>query len=123
MLPKNSKHYIQPVADQLDLKYDLTEDVISFYYNELRKKLTDLACHNIQVEELGTFKAKEKELPKLYMKYTHHLSVLKTDTFNQMVIKKDITEKLDKVIALQNMIREDRKRKLEFLKKKNGKDN
>ena len=49
MLPKNSKHYIQPVADQLDLKYDLAEDVISFYYNELRKKLTDLEFVNLNL--------------------------------------------------------------------------
>ena len=122
MLPKNSKHYVQPTADSLDIDYDLAEDIISFYYSELRKSLSNLECHNIQVENLGTFKAKAKELPKLYKKYTTHLSVLKTDTFNQMVIKKDITDKLNKVLSLQAKIREDKKRKLEFLKKKYEQD-
>tara|TARA_R110002153_G_scaffold116579_3_gene260267 strand:- start:11169 stop:11534 length:366 start_codon:yes stop_codon:yes gene_type:complete len=118
MLPKNSKHYIQPTADSLNIDYDLAEDIISFYYSEVRKTLCDLKCHNIQIENLGTFKAKDKELPKLYKKYTNHLSVLKTDTFTQMAIKKEITDKLQKVKRLQTQIREDKIRKLEFLKKK-----
>jgi len=120
MLPKNSKHYVQPTADSLNIEYGLTEDVISFYYKELRSTLSNLKCHNVQVENLGTFKAKSKELPKLYMKYTSHLAVLKTDTFNQMAIKKDITDKLERVVNLQSLIREDNKRKLSFLKKKYG---
>ena len=42
MLPKSSKHYIQPTADELGLNYELVKDVIDFYYSEVRKNLTSL---------------------------------------------------------------------------------
>jgi nucleoid DNA-binding protein len=121
MLPKNNKHFLQPTSEKLDLNLTLVEDVVSFYYTELRKALSNLECHNIQVEGLGSFKIKNKELPKLVKKYENHLNVLKPETFNQMAIKKDIEEKLYKVFKAQELIENDLKRKQEFYKnKKNG---
>ena len=118
MLPKNSKHFIHPVSEKLDISQQIVEDVVSFYYSMLRKKLSNLDCHFIQVENLGLFKAKENELPKLIYKYEKHLSVIKPETFNQMAIKKEIEFKLERVNYLQNIIIEDKNRKKEFLKKK-----
>lgn len=121
MLPKNSKHYIIPTSLDLDLNSELVEDVISFYYMSLRKTLSNLECHNIQVESLGVFKVKQKELPKLVYKYEKHLSVLKPETFNQMAIKKEIEEKLESVKNLRKLLNDEKIRKKEFLKKKYGK--
>jgi hypothetical protein len=121
MLPKNNKHFLQPTSEKLDVNLTLVEDVVSFYYTELRKALSNLECHNIQVEGLGSFKIKSRELPKLIKKYENHLNVLKPETFNQMAIKKDIEEKLYKVLKAQELIEKDLERKKEFLKnKKNG---
>jgi len=121
MLPKASKHYIIPTAADLDLDAQLVEEVISFYYSTLRKSLSELTCYNIQVENIGTFKAKPKELPKLIAKYNKHLSVLNTETFRGMRTKKDVEGRLAKVVALQDQINETRERKKEFIEnKKNG---
>jgi len=121
MLPKASKHYIQPTAEELDLDAQLIEHAVSFYYSTLRKALSDLKCYNIQVENIGTFKAKSKELPKLIAKYNKHLSVLNVETFRGMQTKKDVEGKLAKVVGLQDQINETRERKKEFFKnKKNG---
>jgi hypothetical protein len=120
MLPKNSKHYIVPTAEQLELDLQLVEDAVSFYYANLRSALSNLVCHNIQVENLGSFKAKSRDLPKLVIKYKKHLSVIKTDTFNQMAIKKDVESKLEKVVNLQKLIKEDKERKAKFLKNKHA---
>lgn len=120
MLPKNSKHYIVPTAEELELDTTLVEDVVSFYYASLRKALVDLECHQIQVENLGTFKAKEKELPKLVAKYTKHLEVLNPETFQQMQLKKSVENKLEKVMALQQLFNEERERKKQFLENKYG---
>ncbi len=121
MLPKNSKHYVIPTSLNLELNPELVEDVISFYFESLRKTLSNLECHNIQVEGLGVFKAKTKELPKLISKYEKHLDVLKPETFNQMAIKKEVEEKLKAVKKLNDLINSDKERKKEFLKKKYGK--
>lgn len=120
MLPKSSKHYIVPAAEELDMNPQLVEDVVTFYYRTVRKALSDLKCHFIQVENLGSFNAKANQLPKLIAKYQNHLKVLKPETFQQMTLKKDIEARMEKVISLQNMIKADRQRKKEFLEKKYG---
>ena len=123
MLPKSSKHYILPTAEEFDINPQLVEDVVAFYYSKLRLALVNLDHFAIKAENLGTFNAKKKELPKLYAKYTNHLSVLKTETFRQMQTKKEVERKLDRVSKLQKLISEESKRKQEFLKTKNHEKN
>jgi hypothetical protein len=120
MLPKNSKHFIHPTTEKLDVDQQLVVDLVGFYYSTLRKALSNLDCHFIQVENLGLFKAKPNELPKLIHKYEKHLSVLQPETFNQMATKKDVESKLERVLKLKEMINQDKQRKKEFLKQKYG---
>jgi predicted RNase H-like nuclease (RuvC/YqgF family) len=120
MLPKNSKHYIVPTAEDLDVSSALVEDVVGFYYSTLRKTLGGLESPIVQVENLGSFNAKAKELPKLVAKYTKHLSVLKPETFNQMSTKKNVENKLEEVLALQQKITDEKKRRTQFNIKKYG---
>ena len=89
MLPKSSKHYLQPTADLLNVDQQLVEDLISFYYSRLRKALSDLDAPNIRVENIGTFKAKNKKLKELYVRYSKHLEVTSSDTMQQMRVKKN----------------------------------
>jgi len=121
MLPKNSKHYIIPTAEDLGLDSQMVEDVVSFYYASLRKALSKFACHNIQVENIGSFSVKKQKIPYLIKKYDKHLSVLKTDTFNQMAIKKEVELKLKQVLELQELLNEEKQRRQDFLKRKYGK--
>ena len=121
MLPKSHKHFIQPTSEELGISKSLVEDVITFYYYELRKTLSNLEFHNIQVEGVGSFKVKHNELLRLIKKYENHLSVITPDTFSQMTIKKDIEDKLAKVLKAHAFLIEDFDRKKEFYKqKKNG---
>ncbi len=69
MLPKSSKHFIKPTADQLECNLTLVEDAVGFFYQELRRNLVEMKHPNIQVQNLGSFKAKTNELPKLIAKY------------------------------------------------------
>jgi len=119
MLPKNSKHFIKPTADELDCDMDLVGDVVSFFYKDVRKNLVEMNSPNIQVENLGSFKAKKNELPKLVAKYNKHLDVLKPETFNQVTLYKSIKIKLEKVLGLQKQIDDEKQRKTNFIKTKN----
>jgi len=123
MLPKNSKHYIKPTADKLDISTDLVDDAVSFYYSGLRKVLHEMKGPNIQVENLGSFKVKQSELSKLTDKFNRHLNVLKPETFRQMAVKKNIETKLKKVTNLQKIIDEEKVRKQNFMKTKNEQRN
>jgi len=119
MLPKSSKHFIQPTADKLECPVELVEDVVSFFYSAVRKSLVEMKGPNIQVENLGSFKAKPGELPKLAAKYQKHLEVLKPETFNQRTLQENLTVKLERVKGLQKQILAERVRKAEFIQLKN----
>tara|TARA_R110002020_G_scaffold23658_5_gene78630 strand:- start:13996 stop:14367 length:372 start_codon:yes stop_codon:yes gene_type:complete len=121
LLPKNSKHYVIPTAEDLNTNSQLVEDIVSFYYASLRKALSSLDCHNIQVEKIGTFKIRKNKVPRLIAKYKKHLSVLKTETFNQMAIKKEVEQRLKEVENLKKLLDSEKERRNEFLKKKYGK--
>jgi len=118
MLPKNSKHFIQPTAEQLDCDPELVNDAISFFYKDVRKNLVDMSSSNIQIENLGSFKAKKNELPKLVTKYTKHLKVLKPETFNQVTLQKNLQARLEKVSNLLKQITDEGLRKKQFMQTK-----
>jgi nucleoid DNA-binding protein len=121
MLPKKSKHFINPTANKLDLDPDLVDDAVSFFYSGIRKSLIEMEGPNIQIENLGSFKAKQNELPKLVAKYTKHLDVLKPETFNQMTLMKELQSKLARVLNLQKIIGSEKARKTKFKEQKNAK--
>ena len=118
MLPKNSKHFIQPTAEQLDCDPELVNDAISFFYKDVRKNLVDMSSSNIQIENLGSFKAKKNELPKLVTKYMKHLKVLKPETFNQVTLQKNLQARLEKVSNLLKQITDEGLRKKQFMQTK-----
>jgi len=118
LLPKNSKHFVQPTAEELDCNLTIVEDAVGFFYQELRKALVEMKAPGIQVTNLGTFKAKPGELPKLVHKYEKHLEVLQPETFNQHSLRKELETRLARVKGLQAQINEERDRRREFMKAK-----
>ena len=121
MLPKSSRHFIQPTAEELNCNPQLVDDAVGFFYSEVRKALTEMKSPNIQLDNIGSFKVKPGEIPKLLKKYEKHLEILHPETFNQMATKKEIERRLHRVKALQQMIDEERERKKQFLIDKYGK--
>ena len=119
MLPKSSKHYIQPTAEKLGHTETLVSDAVHFFYSNLRKALSELKHYNIQVPNLGSFKVINKEIPKLEKKLSGHLDTIEPTTFNQMSLQKDLEARLNKVHKLQKLIAEERVRRKEFIESKN----
>ena len=46
---------------------------------------------------------------------------MKTETFNQMAIKKEVEKRLEEVVNLQKLLDSEKERRTDFLKKKYGK--
>jgi len=118
LLPKSSKHYIVPTAEDLDISVTLVEDVVAFYYSQVREALTKMSYHRIKVHNLGTFTAKPRKLKKLENKYTSILKKNTGDTYAQMTIRKDVEEKFERVLKLREIMAEEYERKKTFLEKK-----
>ena len=121
MLPKTSKELIKQTTEELNLDEELVNDIITFYYSEVRNCLRDLEHYNIQVSYVGTFKIKKNKLRQLFIKYKKHLAVLTKNTFGQMQIRKDLNDRMAKAWRVQIMLNDENLRKEKFLKaKQNG---
>jgi len=119
MIPKKSSILYKPVAEELNISETLVEDLISFYYKEVRFHLSSLSHPRINVDGLGHFVAKSFFIEKTIPRLTNKLMIHDTSTFNAYFSKKQSELKLKNLIALKLKIDEEVNRKTEFKKIKN----
>jgi nucleoid DNA-binding protein len=118
MNPKKVKKIYEAVAEDLNLNKDLVEDLVEFYYKDVRKLLTNLEYPRINVDGLGQFVAKPKAVSGSIEKITKSLDDHDTSTFKAYHNKKAMEVKLDLLIKLHSKILDQENKKQEFLKTK-----
>ena len=64
MKPKSHKYFFKSVAEEVKVHKDVVEDIIGFYYANIRKSLSNLSDTHVNVSNLGTFKLRKKRLEK-----------------------------------------------------------
>jgi nucleoid DNA-binding protein len=57
--PRKAKEFIPKVADQLSLQSILVEDIIDYYWGEIRKSLSGLKHQRVHLTNLGDFVIKD----------------------------------------------------------------
>jgi nucleoid DNA-binding protein len=118
MNPKKVKKIYEAVAEDLNLNKDLVEDLVEFYYKDVRKLLTNLEYPRINVDGLGQFVAKPKAVSGSIDKITKSLDDHDTSTFKAYHNKKAMEVKLDLLTKLHSKILDQESKKQEFLKTK-----
>ena len=119
MIPKKSSSLYKEVAETLNQNESLIEDIVEFYYSELRKTLSNLTHPRINVEGLGHFVAKTGLVRKSIPKYTNILKNHDTSTYGAYFNKKMVETKLELLIQLEHKILLQEIKKDEFKKTKN----
>ena len=109
MIPKKPSKIYKIVSEDLNIQESLVEDVVQFYYKELRSKMSSLSHTRINVEGLGHVIVKSKIVKKAITRYEKGLVNHDTSTYNayhnkrameeKLVLLKDIVEKLDMDLA------------------------
>lgn len=120
MNPKKVKKIYDIVSEDLNIKKDLIEDLVEFYYKDVRKLLTNLEYPRINVDGLGQFVAKQKAVVGSIDKITKSLDDHDTSTFKAYHNKKAMENKLELLLKLNSKIEQVNNRKQEFLKTKNN---
>ena len=69
MNPLKRSKISEQTANELELPVELIDDVASFYYKYIQKKLTNLDYININVPNLGTFCLKKNSVSRKLTKY------------------------------------------------------
>ena len=64
MNPKNYKKFYEDIAKDAEVHKDLVSDFVFFFYDKLRKNLSNLTYHKILVPNLGTFTIRHGKLKK-----------------------------------------------------------
>lgn len=112
MNPKKYKVFKEGLDKEFDVPEEVVDDLINFYYTEVRQALSEFKDININVENLGTFTLKKNKLEKSILKNKNIINKLKRD--DQTVSKKyeAIVEKLEKQTkALDKLLESISKRK------------
>ena len=110
--PKKYKVFKEGLDKEFDVPEEVVDDLINFYYTEVRQALSEFKDININVENLGTFTLKKNKLEKSILKNKNIVNKLKRD--DQTVSKKyeAIVEKLEKQTkALDKLLESISKRK------------
>jgi len=113
MTPKKPKAFIKPTAEALNQPEALVDDIVSFYWSTVRKALSELESPSLTITNLGTFKVRYNQIPKLEKKYQNYLDGLIPEkmTFNKHTLQNVSRVKLDNLALIREKMEEEHERK------------
>ena len=120
MLPKKAKHYIIPAAERLELDSELVDDIIFFYYSELRKALVNMRHIAINIPNLGTLEVRKNKLEEVLAYQEKHYNTINPTTFNRIKIKKELADRIVRSKRLLKLLDEELNRKTAIKQYQNG---
>jgi 4-alpha-glucanotransferase len=118
MIPKKANKFYKDVAEDLNIEESLVEDIVEFFYKEVRTTLSNLSHPRINVEGLGHFVAKSTLIKKTIPRYIKSLKTHDTSTFSAYFNKKKIEQKVELLTKLEQQLITEEQRKENFKKKK-----
>jgi len=126
LVPKKATTLIKPTAESVGLPEELVQNVVDFYWSEMRKKLTEANTHNIFIDSLGTFTAKPWVVSKTIDKYKKMIALYKAKTdesemsFKTFSIIKELEIKITKLVHIQELIAADKLKQKSIKEKRNA---
>ncbi len=121
MKPLKRKQLIDQTALQLGISNDIVDDVVSYYYLMLQRKLSLADCHSVSVPRLGTFVVKKKSLVQMILKHQRFVAKIEQDedisvkTYELIIQKR---AEIERLIKLQEVMTGEDERKEEVKLKK-----
>lgn len=100
MIPKKAKDFRKQTAEDTGYSKDLVNSFLDFYWEKVRKDLSDLVYPKILIPNLGTFRVKDWKLDETKENYNLILSKIEGN-FHKYAMFKDITDKVQKIEAIK----------------------
>ena len=113
--PKKAKQFIPQVAEELSLQESLVEDVISYYWQEVRKSLSKLKHNRVHITNLGDFTTKHWKLNDKIQQLEKWEENNKLRGMQELTARFKTAETLYDLKNLKKIIEEEDQRK-EFIK-------
>ena len=115
MRPKKAKLFIPDVASKLDLPESLIEDLIDYYWGEVRKSLSGLKHQRIHITNLGDFTLKHWKLDEKIQMLEKWEENNKQKGMQQMTARFKTAENLYDLKTIKTLVQEENQRK-DFIK-------
>lgn len=115
MRPIKSKQFIEEVAKEINEPEGLIESVVNYYWEEVRKSLSNLSHPRIHITNLGDFTIKHWKLDSKIKSYEGWEEKNKQKGVQQMMSRFKVSENLFNLKAVQKTIKEELQRK-DFIK-------
>lgn len=115
MRPKKAKLYIPDVASKLSVSEDLVEDVINFYWQEVRKSLSNLSHSRVHITNLGDFTIKHWKIDDRIQMLERWEENNKQKGLQQMTARFKTAESLFNLKEIKKIVEEENQRK-DFIK-------
>lgn len=104
MIPKKPKVLYKELSEQMDLPESMIDNIVSFYYKEVRKKLSSLEELKVNLPGLGDFLLRTTSVKTLIKKYKTYEEIFNDETFVNYHNKKMAESKLQKLLKAQKNI-------------------
>ena len=119
MKPKKARLLYQEISEENDLSKDLVENLVDFYYKNVRTLLSELYHPRINITGLGVFTAREGSIKKAIPRFEKYLENHDTSTYSAYYNKKMLEQKIEFLYCIKEQIDSEKKRKEKFKKTKN----
>ena len=101
MIPKKAKDFRKQTAEDTGYSKELVNSFLDFYWEKVRKDLSELVYPKILVPNLGTFRIKHWKLTETKDHYNQILGRIEGN-FQKYKMYKDITDKVQKIEVIES---------------------
>ena len=119
MKPKKARLLYQEISETKDVSKQLVENLLDFYYKNVRTLLSELYHPRINITGLGVFIARYRTVKNAIPRFEKYLQNHDTSTYSAYYNKKMLEEKIEFLYSIKEQIELERKRKEKFIKEKN----
>jgi hypothetical protein len=113
--PRKAKEFIPKTADKLGIPEKLVEDIIDFYWQEVRKNLSGLKHQRVHLTNLGDFVIKHWKIDSKIESFEKWEETNKQKGLQQIAARFKTAENLFDLKAIKKVIEEEGQRK-DFIK-------
>ncbi len=102
MNPRKARTLIPLVTKELDLEKQLVSDLVYFYWQKVRKALTNMSASRVRVENLGTFNLRVKKTQGLIKALQEDAESADQNSFTGYKSYDNTMEKLEKLTRVMS---------------------
>lgn len=119
MIPRKVKTLYPKIALEEGVSLEAVTDIVAFFWRDVKRMLEEPECINVQIEGLGTFEARKKQIIYLVDKYKGLVKNMKPTTYSRYTLLDITTKKLEKLEKLLELckLQEEKKKQIRELQK------